>query len=107
MLLAVTPPMPVKLDGKPQAAPRLEFKKDAGSITIGEDGADLKITIAYKIAAGALSAEISTEPWSILSVGDAPRGKTPQTIELDGMTNVGFKRPGVASLPSLRLKYTP
>jgi serine/threonine protein kinase len=88
----------------------LPVTSDTGTIVVGDDNSQFKVTIDYTVENGSVLAKVSSTPWAIASVNGPSKGKTPIGDIAVGSKNptlVELKKPGADTGMSLRLKYTP
>ena len=108
LLLKPIPALPGRLDGKSlDATGRLTLRNDIGKVELGDANSPLRITVMYRIQGDKIVANVNTDPWSIVSVGETSKGRVPQTIEItNALQKLEFRRPQMDPSPRLMVKFS-
>lgn len=108
LLVKSIPALPGRLDGQSiSSTGRVALRNTSGMVALGDADSPLRVTIAYRVDGGRVVATVNTEPWSILWVGDASKGKVPQTVEIGGaIQKLEFRAPGLDPAPRVMVMFT-
>ena len=85
----------------------LPVTADSGTIEVGDESTQFKVSLDYTIAGGSILFKIKSEPWAIASVNGTSKGKTPVAdIKVEkAITLVELKKPGSDNGMPLRLGF--
>jgi hypothetical protein len=107
------PNVPVSFGGstlpKQVGAFNLPMTAESGSIEVGDDSTQFKVSLDYAVAGGATTFKVSSTPWAILSVNTTSRGRTPVAdVKVEKtMTVLELKKPGSDTGMTVRLVFKP
>ena len=107
------PNIPVAYGGnalpKQVGAFNLPVTAESGTIEVGDDSTQFKVSLDYTVAGGAMSLKVNSVPWAIASVNGPSRGRTPVAdLKVEkSMTVLELKKPGSDSGMTLRLLFKP
>jgi len=106
------PNVPVTFAGntlpKQVGAFNLPVTHDIGTIAVGDDSTQFKVTLDYMLEGGTIVFKLNASPWAIASVNGPSRGRTPvDDLRVDNKTQtvVELKKPGADTGMTLRLLY--
>ena len=106
------PNVPVVFAGntlpKQVGAFNLPVTQDSGTIAVGDDSTQFKVTLDYTLSGGTIVFKLNSTPWAIASVNGPSRGRTPVAdLKVDNKTQtvVELKKPGADTGMTLRLLY--
>ncbi|MGZ6141849.1 MAG: serine/threonine protein kinase [Myxococcales bacterium] len=89
----------------------LPITSDSGTIEVGDDSTQFKVSLDYTVSGSAISFKINSNPWAIASVNGTSKGRTPiadlKVEKADKATVVELKKPGSDTGMPLRLLYRP
>ena len=107
------PNVPVVYGGHPMpkqvGAFNLPVTAESGTIEVGDDASQFKVSLDYTVAGGSMNLKVNSVPWAIASVNGPSRGRTPVAdlrVEKT-MTVLELKKPGTETGMTLRLLYKP
>lgn len=107
------PNIPVAFGGntlpKQVGAFNLPVTAGSGTIEVGDDSTQFKVSLDYTVASGTMSFKVNSVPWAIASVNGPSRGRTPladMKVERT-MTVLELKKPGSDTGMTLRLLFKP
>lgn len=108
LLLKPVPALPGRIDGKSvDVSNALRLRNASGKVELGDAGSPMRISVAYRVDGDRLVATVDTDPWSIISVGETTKGKSPQSIVLgEALQKVEFRHPGLDPSPRLMVKFS-
>ena len=74
---------------------------------MGDGTSQFRVTLEYTSVGREMSVKIKSEPWSIVSVDQVSKGKTPiAEVKIgDALVTVEFKKPGQEAGMAVRLRY--
>ncbi len=107
------PNIPVVYGGnrmpKQVGAFNLPVTAESGTIEVGDDASQFKISLDYKVAGGSMSFKVNSVPWAIASVNGPSRGRTPVAdLKVEKtVTVLELKKPGSEAGMTLRLLFKP
>lgn len=109
LLVKSIPELPGRLEGQAiDSAGRVTLRNSSGTVALGDGDSPLRVSISYRVEGSQVTATINSDPWSILWVGDASRGKVPQTVEIGrAIQKLEFRRPGLDPSPRVMVMFTP
>lgn len=108
LLVKSIPALPGQLDGHGiSSTGRMALSNTSGTVALGNADSPLRVSVAYRVEGNRVIATVNTDPWSILFVGDASKGKVPQTVEIGGaIQKLEFRRPGLDPAPRVMVMFT-
>ena len=107
------PNIPVVYGGnlmpKQVGAFNLPVTAESGTIEVGDDASQFKISLDYTVAGGSMSFKVNSVPWAIASVNGPSRGRTPVgDLKVEKtVTVLELKKPGSEAGMTLRLLFKP
>ena len=107
------PNIPVAYGGnalpKQVGAFNLPVTAESGTIEVGDDSTQFKVSLDYTVAGGAMSLKVNSVPWAIASVNGPSRGRTPVAdLKVQKtMTVLELKKPGTDTGMTMRLLFRP
>ncbi|MCA1826219.1 MAG: protein kinase [Myxococcales bacterium] len=87
----------------------LPVSADNGTIEVGDDSTQFKVSLDYTVAGSSITFRVKSEPWAIATINGTSKGRTPVTdIKVEkAITLVELKKPGSDVGMPLRLGFKP
>ena len=107
------PNIPVAYGGKtlPKQVGKFDLPVTAqsGTIEVGDDSTQFRISLDYTVVAGTMSLKVKSVPWAVASVNGPSKGRTPVAeVRIEKtVTVLELKKPGSDTGMTLRLIYKP